>query len=77
MFTSAPTNRDPYVAIIINDQLFSMGASRIYINYLDGMTYSRGITGKKGYLISNTGKSAIDKIIIFDKDGKELYKKHW
>lgn len=68
-------NGNPFIAVIIIDLLLSNGASRIDFIFNDGNVYSRGITRKKGYLIGNTGIGKIDKIIIIDKDGKELYKK--
>lgn len=68
-------NGVPYVAIILNDKLLSLGAERILITYTNGKPYLRGITKKKGYLISNTESNEIDNIIIFDKDCNELYKK--
>lgn len=69
-------NGFPYFAIILNDKLLSSGADRIIITYTNGKSYIRGITKKKGYLISNTESNEVDNLIIFDKYGKELYKKH-
>ncbi|MDR0271137.1 hypothetical protein [Paenibacillus sp.] len=66
---------NPFIAVIINDNLLSSGADRILITYTNGRSYSRGITGKKGYLIPNTEISEVDNITIFDDDGEELYKK--
>ncbi|MDN8589524.1 hypothetical protein Q0V21_12155 [Paenibacillus sp. 11B] len=68
-------NGDPYVAVLINNKMLSSGADRILISYSDGKSYSRGITGKKGYVIPNTGVNEVENLIIFDKEGKELYKK--
>lgn len=69
-------NGNPFIAVIINDNLLSSGADRILITYTNGKSYSRGITGKKGYLIPNAEISEVDDIIILDNDGEELYKKH-
>ncbi|WP_110933319.1 hypothetical protein [Paenibacillus bouchesdurhonensis] len=68
-------NGNPFVAVVINDNLLSSGADRILITYTNGKSYSRGITGMKGYLIPNTEISEIDDIIIVDNEGEELYKK--
>ncbi|KOR87601.1 hypothetical protein [Paenibacillus solani] len=65
----------PFIAIIINENLLSSGADRILVTYTNGKSHSRGITGKKGYLIPNTETSEVDNIIILDNDGEELYRK--
>ncbi|MEC0129139.1 hypothetical protein [Paenibacillus pabuli] len=66
---------NPYVAVIVNNDILSSGADRILITYTDGKSYSRGITEKKGYLIPNTQINEVGNLIIFDNNGKELYKK--
>ncbi|OAX49431.1 hypothetical protein [Paenibacillus sp. AD87] len=68
-------NGNPYIAVIINNKMLSSGADRIFITYTDGKSYSRGITEKKGYLIPNTQINEVENLVIFDNNGKEIYKK--
>ncbi|TYP72108.1 hypothetical protein [Paenibacillus methanolicus] len=68
-------NGVPYIAIILHDDLKNKGATYINVKYSDGTIESRGITHKKGLIISNFSKTTVQNISVTNAKGEEIYSK--
>lgn len=68
-------NGVPYLSVVLTNELLNAEASRIVLTYVDGASYIREVTEKKGYLFSNPGASKVKSVVIYDYNDTELYRK--
>lgn len=68
-------NGVPYLSVVLTNELLNAEASRIVLTYVDGASYIREVTEKKGYLFSNSGASKVKSVVIYDYNDTELYRK--
>ncbi|RIX59225.1 hypothetical protein D3P08_03455 [Paenibacillus nanensis] len=68
-------NGIPYIAIIIGDDLMDIGAAYLNVEYSDGKIESRGISDKKGLLLSSFSHATVQNISVINAKDEVIYSK--